>query len=131
MTPADMAALHGRAFVNPRPWSQAEFVALLASPLCFLIAEQDGFLIGRAVADEAELLTVAVAPEAQGRGIGAQLVARFLEQARVRGAKQAFLEVAADNAPALAVYRKLGFVEQGRRQGYYHGVDAIVMAGSV
>lgn len=122
-----MAALHGRAFVNPRPWSSAEIADLLTSPLCFVLTELEGFLIGRVVAGEAELLTVAVEPAAQGRGLGSRLIARFLAEAGLRGADAAFLEVAAENAIALAAYRKAGFVEQGRRRGYYGGVDAVVM----
>lgn len=123
-----MAALHGQAFVNPRPWSEAEIAALMDSPLCFALVKEGGFLIGRAVAGEAELLTVAVDPARQGQGIGKSLVRQFVSEARARGADSAFLEVAADNVPAIAVYRKAGFVEQGRRRGYYGGIDAVMMA---
>jgi ribosomal-protein-alanine N-acetyltransferase len=84
------------------------------------------------VAGEAELLTVAVAPEARGRGLAQRLVSRFLYQARLRGAEVAFLEVAEDNAPARLVYSRAGFTETGRRRGYYRtsdgrAVDALVM----
>ena len=133
MTPFDLATLHARAFTTPRPWSEAEFSALLTDPLAFLLVEGDaGFLLGRAVAGEAELLTLAVAPEARGRGLGRRLVSRFLYQARLRGADEAFLEVAEDNAPARAVYSRAGFTESGRRRGYYilpqgRAVDALVM----
>lgn len=102
---------------------------LLASPLCFALSEPQGFIIGRVVAGEAELLTIAVTPEAQGRGIGGRLVARFLAEAVLRGAANVFLEVAADNAAGLALYQKAGFVASGRRRGYFGpGVDAIAMA---
>lgn len=133
MTPDALAALHARAFVTPRPWSAAEFAGWLADPLAFLLVEGDaGFLLGRAVAGEAELLTLAVAPEARGRGLGKKLVLRFLYQARLRGAEVAFLEVAEDNAPARAVYSRSGFGETGRRRGYYRTsegsvIDALVM----
>ena len=133
MTPDALAALHARAFTMPRPWSAEEFASWLADPLAFLLVEGDaGFLLGRAVAGEAELLTVAVAPEARGRGLGQRLVSRFLYQARLRGAEIAFLEVAEDNAPARTVYSKAGFTETGRRRGYYRTpagrpVDALVM----
>ncbi|NJS40643.1 MAG: GNAT family N-acetyltransferase, partial [Rhodobacteraceae bacterium] len=106
----------------------------LADPLAFLLVEGDaGFLLGRAVAGEAELLTVAVAPESRGRGLGQRLVSRFLYQARLRGAEVAFLEVAENNAPARAVYCRAGFTESGRRRGYYRtpegrSVDALVLA---
>ncbi len=133
MTPAALAALHGRSFSTPRPWSEGEFADLLADPLAFLLVEGDaGLLLGRAVAGEAELLTLAVAPEARGRGLGLRLVMRFLYQARLRGADTAFLEVAADNTPARMVYDRAGFTVAGRRKAYYRlpdgrAVDAIVM----
>ena len=133
MTPAGLAALHARCFTTPRPWTEAEFAEFLADPLTFLLVEGDaGFLLGRAVAGEAELLTVAVAPEARRRGLGRKLVSRFLYQARLRGADSAFLEVAADNLAAQSVYAAAGFTLAGRRKGYYRtqdgrAVDALVL----
>ena len=133
MTPAALAALHARSFVTPRPWTEAEIARLLADPLVFLLVEGDaGFLMGRAVAGEAELLTLAVAPEARRRGLGRKLVSRFLYQARLRGAESAFLEVAEENAAARALYARTGFSEVGRRRGYYRdpkgrAVDAVVL----
>ncbi len=133
MTPKALAALHGRCFTSPRPWSEAEFTGFQSDPLAFLLVEGDaGFLLGRAVAGEAELLTIAVAPEARGRGLGQRLVSRFLYQARLRGADSAFLEVAEDNAAARALYARAGFTEAGRRRGYYHRhdgapVDALIL----
>lgn len=133
MTAAQLAALHARCFGTPRPWTEAEFAGFLADPLAFLLVEGDaGLLLGRAVAGEAELLTIAVAPEARRRGLGRKLMARFLYQARLRGAETAFLEVAADNAPAIALYTAAGFTPTGRRRGYYHPpqgqpVDALVL----
>ena len=124
MTPADLAGLHARCFTVPRPWTEAEFAGFLSDPLVYLLVEGDaGFLLGRAVAGEAELLTLAVAPEARRRGMGQRLVSRFLYQARLRGAESAFLEVAADNAPAQALYARAGFAQTGRRRGYYQGID--------
>lgn len=134
MTDAELAALHARCFTLPRPWSAAEFAGFLSDPLAFLLVEGDaGFLLGRAVAGEAELLTLAVAPEARRRGLGRKLVARFLYQARLRGAVTAFLEVADTNTGARALYAASGFAESGRRKGYYRdgngaAVDAVVMS---
>ena len=123
-----MARLHAAAFVVPRPWSAAEIADLLANPLCFALSEAQGFIIGRVVAGEAELLTIAVEPAAQGRGVGGRLVARFLAEAVLRGAESVFLEVAAPNAAARALYGKAGFVEAALRRGYFAGgVDAVVM----
>ena len=82
------------------------------------------------------MLTIAVAPEARRNGEGRALLDGFLRTARARGAGTAFLEVAADNAAALALYRRSGFAEAGRRRGYYHSpgnppVDALVMVKSL
>ncbi len=118
-----MAALHTICFITPKPWAAAEFQSLLSSPLCFSLIEAEGFLIGRAVAGEAELLTLAVAPQARRRGMGAKLVTRFLYQARLRGAEDAFLEVSAENVAAIALYGKAGFTIAGRRRAYYCAPD--------
>lgn len=134
MTPDDLAALHRRCFTTPRPWDAAAFATFLADPLVFLLVEGDaGFLLGRAVAGEAELLTLAVAPEARRLGLGRKLLTRFLYQSRLRAAETAFLEVAADNDAAIALYRQGGFAPVGRRLNYYRSgpesaVDAIVMS---
>ncbi len=129
MTPDDLAALHGRCFpTHPRPWSAAEFADLLGNPLNFLLIRPQGFLLGRSVADEAELLTLAVAPEARRMGLGRALLAEFAQTSRARGARDAFLEVASDNAAAIALYACDGWAEQGLRRNYYApGIDAIVM----
>ena len=119
-----MARLHARCFATPRPWTAAEFAAVIADPLCFTLIESDGFLIGREVADEAEILTLAVDPEARRRGTGARLVQGFLAEAQNRGAASAFLEVAANNQPAICLYLQAGFGEAGLRRGYYTSADA-------
>jgi [ribosomal protein S18]-alanine N-acetyltransferase len=134
VTPEALATLHMRSFRTPPPWSAADFAGLLADPLVFLLLEGDaGFLLGRAVAGEAELLTIAVAPEARRRGLGRNLMSRFLYQARLRGAERAFLEVAADNPGAVALYESSGFLPVGTRRGYYRSpegqrIDALVLA---
>lgn len=124
MTPAQLAALHRHAFRTPPPWAEADFASLLADPLVFLLVEGDaGFLLGRTVADEAELLTLTVAPQSQRRGLGRKLVARFLYQARLRGAGRAFLEVWSENTAAIALYESAGFARVGLRRGYYLAPD--------
>lgn len=134
MTPADLAALHARCFRTPPPWSAADFATFVADPLAFLLVEGDaGFLLGRAVAGEAELLTLAVAPESRRLGLGRRLVARFVYQAQLRQAQRAFLEVSAENPAAIALYNSAGFRAEGRRRGYYATpqgarIDALVMA---
>ena len=136
MTPAEMAALHGRCFTSPRPWVAAEFAAIASDPLCFTLIESGGFLVGRAVAEEAEILTLAVDPEARRRGTGARLVQGFLAKAQSRGSVSVFLEVAANNQPAISLYLQAGFAKVGLRRGYYTlpdgtAVDAVVMQRAV
>ena len=90
--------------------------------------EPVGFALGRAVADEAEVLTLAVNPEARRTGLGRALMQAVAEEARRRGAVELFLEVAAANAPARALYAALGAVQAGRRRAYYpDGDDALVL----
>lgn len=128
MAPEQLAALHGRCFVTPRPWSAAEFEGLLSAPGCVLLTAAGGFLLGRIAGGEAELLTLAVAPDARRAGQGHALVGLFLEQCEAQGAEAAFLEVASDNAPALALYHRTGWEAVGRRPRYYApGIDAVVM----
>lgn len=133
MTPEAMAALHATCFTTPRPWTPAEFAGFLADPLCFAVQAPAGVLIGRAVAGEAELLTLAVAPAARRAGLGRHLVEGFLTEARARHADSAFLEVSAENAAAIALYTATGFAVAGRRKGYYQHpdgqrADALLMA---
>lgn len=123
LTPQDMAAIHAASFTLPPPWAAAEIAATLASPGAFVLREDQGFLIGRVILDEAELLTLAVAPAARRHGIGARLLAAFHARARDLGALSAFLEVAAGNAPAQALYRGAGWAQAGRRARYYHSAD--------
>lgn len=128
-----LAGLHARAF--DRPWSASEIAKLLENAAVFaLIARADeahGFAMAWAAAGDAELLTVAVVPEARRKGVGASLVTAAGVTALVRGAASMHLEVAEDNDAARALYRKLGYEEAGRRHAYYAGeggsVDAIVM----
>lgn len=128
-----MAALHARCFTVPRPWDARAFAETLASPFTARFGGAQGFLIGRLVADEAEVLTLAVDPAARRQGLGAGLVREFLAFAARGGAGRAFLEVAETNTAARALYAGAGFAEVGRRRHYYTGaaagpVDALVLA---
>ncbi|TCP59838.1 ribosomal-protein-alanine N-acetyltransferase [Rhodovulum bhavnagarense] len=125
MTPDALAALHAACFVTPRPWGAAEFAALMGLPGVYLCGDSTAFALGRAVADEAELLTLAVAPAARRRGLGRARLAAFEAEARARSAGTAFLEVAADNIAARALYAGAGYREAGRRPGYYGSADGV------
>ena len=78
-----------------------------------------GFLIGRQTTEEAEVLNLAVAPEARRKGTGAALLLAAVEEFRTRGANRVYLEVRESNAAAIAFYEKQGFCKVGRREGYY------------
>lgn len=124
MTPDQMAILHAQSFTTPRPWTAGEFATILDDPLCFALVEKGGFLFGRAVAGDAEVLTLAVDPQARRRGVGGRLVQGFLAEAQKRDAATAFLEVSEQNHAAISLYLRWGFVQVGRRNGYYKMPDA-------
>tara|TARA_R110000787_G_scaffold27012_5_gene75238 strand:+ start:834 stop:1307 length:474 start_codon:yes stop_codon:yes gene_type:complete len=118
MTADDMAALHARAFDQDRAWRAAEFSDLLRSPFVQAHTHTYGFALTRTVAGEAELLTLAVDPRHQRQGIARALLSRWLNDA-AEIAQTAFLEVAADNTGAIALYLDLGFVTIASRAAYY------------
>lgn len=131
-----MAAVHAACFTTPKPWSAAEIASTLDSAFVFVLTEPSGFLIGRVVADEAELITLAVDPSARKRGTGGRLVDGFLAEAKARGAESVFLEVAANNLPAQSLYARKGFEPKGKRRGYYQTpagerLDALVLARAI
>jgi ribosomal-protein-alanine N-acetyltransferase len=132
------AVLHRQAFepLGERPWTRRDMAELLASPgVAGLFVEvegrEDGFALWRTVADEAELLTIAVQFDRRRHGLGRALLAAVVGQARRCGAQCLFLEVGADNEPARSFYSQAGFVEVGRRPDYYRRhtgfADALVL----
>jgi ribosomal-protein-alanine N-acetyltransferase len=128
-----MAALHAAAMTTARPWSAAEFAALLAMPGAFATGDARAFAFGRVVLDEAELLTIATHPDYRRKGLARAAIAAFESEARARSAATAHLEVAADNAAALALYDGAGYRRTGLRRGYYRRgdstpIDAVLMA---
>jgi ribosomal-protein-alanine N-acetyltransferase len=133
MTPEALAALHASCFdAAPRPWHADEFASLIAEPSTLLVTEGNGFALGRVAGPEAELLTLAVAPEHRRQGIARRLVGRLEVAAAGRGAEEVFLEVAATNAAALCLYRGLGYGQAGRRVAYYgSGIDGLVLRKSL
>jgi len=127
-----MANTHAAAFGQSRPWSAQEFTQLLQNPLCFVTGDAACFALFQVVADEAELLTIATHPDRQRHGLARACMADWQGIARRNGAGRAFLEVAADNLAATALYRACGFEIGGSRRGYYQrkgaiAVDALMM----
>jgi [ribosomal protein S18]-alanine N-acetyltransferase len=120
------AMLHAQAFPH-EPWDEAAFATMLAQPgMHPFLDERGGFLLLRIILDEAEIITIGVAAPRQG--IASALMARGIEAARAVGVTKIHLEVAADNAPARALYAKQGFVQAGRRRAYYaNGADALTL----
>lgn len=121
-------------------WSAASWWhELAARPMReYWVAEAGAAVLGYAGltsdAEVADVMTVAVAPEARGRGLGRELVARLIRSARARGVARMMLEVRADNRAAVRLYEGFGFRQVHRRRGYYPqagggpALDALVMA---
>jgi ribosomal-protein-alanine N-acetyltransferase len=125
---AVLAVLHKAAFTDA--WSAEWIASLMAQPGAFAyLAKGEGFVLARAAGGDAEVLTLAVTPQARSRGVGLGLMAAAAGRAFELGAKTMFLEVGTANAPAQKLYQKLGFREVGRRKGYYGkaGGDARVL----
>ena len=120
-----LAEIHAACF--PRPWHNAAFKDVLAGPGVSLLAVELGVIITRQAADEAEILTLAVLPEARRKGVGRYLLLRAMRQAYDAGAAVMHLEVAADSTAARRLYEHAGFSQTGCRAGYYAGIDAILM----
>ena len=141
---AALAALHATAFA--RPWDEAAFAGLLAKPHVTALAAAQGFILlqhvprGKntgidadtdadtaadkegavALTVEAEILTLAVHPEARRQGLARRLISAAIDHLAV---EKIFLEVAEDNHAAVALYQACGFAESGRRVNYYKNAD--------
>jgi ribosomal-protein-alanine N-acetyltransferase len=128
----EIAGLLSAAFAAPdRGWSAASVAETLASPGLVAFLAPAGCALLRMVADEAEILTVAVIPGARRQGLASELVDACLKEAGTAGATSVHLEVGAGNAAARTLYARAGFAETGRRRGYYRSTsgreDAVLM----
>jgi len=119
MTPEAMSRTHAACFQMPRPWSAAEFASFLADPRVLAVGDAQAFVLARIVGPEAEILTVAVAPERRRQGLGKSLMQSLHARAADVGAEVCYLEVAEGNLPARSLYAGLGYAEAGRRKNYY------------
>jgi [ribosomal protein S18]-alanine N-acetyltransferase len=130
-----IARLHGEAFV--RGWSDEEIEQLLldSSVVCHRACIGNslvGFILSRVAADEAEVLSIAVASSQRGRGTARRLLVLHLRRLAGLGVRRVFLEVGADNEAAGRLYTRAGFREVGRRERYYpqaqgHGTTALIL----
>lgn len=122
-----IAALHGASFA--RGWSAADIDALLADPTVLAdvlrpgAGAMCGFALSRLVADEAEILSIAVASRRRAGGGGRTLLSRHLGRLAAAGARRVVLEVDEANSAALALYRRFGFERCGSRPAYYARAD--------
>jgi ribosomal-protein-alanine N-acetyltransferase len=124
---AAIAAIHGVSF--QRGWGEDEIYRLLAEKN--VVAHRAttgarggkviGFILSRLAAGEAEVLSVAIAPAWRGRKLARPLLDLHLRRLAGLGTRAVFLEVGEHNAPATRLYRRAGFREVGKRQGYYQG----------
>ena len=121
----DLENLH-RACFPDKPWSAQDFADLKKSG-CDIIASQNGFIVWRVVADEAEIITIGVRPEARKNGIATAMLTLVENDLKKRGVKKIFLEVAENNVPAKKLYEQNGFIQISIRPKYYDGIDAIIM----
>jgi ribosomal-protein-alanine N-acetyltransferase len=130
-----LVAIERIAFTDP--WSRSDFADGLRLGWPVFVAENGsspvGYIVGRAVVDQGEILNLGVELAVRRRGIGTALVRRMLEDFQRRGVVSAFLEVRESNLPAQQLYESFGFTAVGRRPRYYHRPmeDAVVLRAAI
>ena len=118
--------LHKQCFPD-KPWSESDFMDLKKSG-CEIVASNNGFIVWRVVADQAEIITIGVAPDARRSGIAESMILLMEQELKKQSVVNIFLEVSEVNYPAKKLYEKLGFTVVGKRPKYYDGIDAIIMS---
>ena len=119
---AQVAALEKQCFSDP--WSENSVASELENPLSlWLIAEEDGAVCGyvgsQTVLDETDMMNIAVHPDCRRKGIAAALITELVSRLKARGSRVLRLEVRESNAPAIALYKAMGFTQLGLRKNYY------------
>lgn len=129
---AQVARLERECF--SAPWSESSIAGELENPLSlWLVCVDGGHVLGyvgsQTVLGETDMMNIAVAPTARRQGIAQKLIDALTEQLKALGSRCLTLEVRASNAPAIGLYRKLGFAQAGRRPGYYRNPkeDALIL----
>ncbi|MBO4480346.1 MAG: GNAT family N-acetyltransferase [Alphaproteobacteria bacterium] len=124
-----ISELHKLCFPH-RPWGADEFRDLKKSG-CEIVASENGFIVWRTVCDEAEIISIGVHPDARGSGIAIAMLGIMENELKKAGVKKILLDVSAENTAAINLYKKCGFMENGRRPKYYDGIDAILMEKNI
>ncbi len=126
---AAMASIHRSAFPPNEAWGTDAIAQQLALPGVFgWLDQRGGMILARVAADEVEVLTLAVGPNARRQGVGTRLLDAAMGLAVSHGARTAFLEVSVGNTAATLLYARAGFTPVGRRPRYYaDGTDALVL----
>ena len=127
-----VAALEKLCFADP--WSENSVASELNNDLAlWLVAMNDDTVVGyigsQTVAGETDVMNIAVHPDWRRRGIAQSLIECLVVELKNRGSEALMLEVRASNAPAIALYEKLGFRQVGRRPNYYRNPkeDALIL----
>ena len=123
MTPFEMAKLHSLSGDHTRPWSEIEYKKLLDTNTSRLFHTKNGFLIGRVIDQDAEILNVIIHPDYRRLGKASKLIGTFEKEAKDAGSLRCFLEVAESNSSAKKLYSALGYLKVGQRNNYYKFVD--------
>ena len=123
MTPFEMARLHSLSGDHTRPWSEIEYKKLLNTNTSRLFHTKNGFLIGRFIDQDAEILNVIIHPDYRRLGKASKLISTFEKEAKDAGSLRCFLEVAESNSPAKKLYSALGYLKVGQRNNYYKFVN--------
>jgi [ribosomal protein S18]-alanine N-acetyltransferase len=118
-------------------WTRRDYEQVAAGSMAGWVAEEQGavigFIVARKLADEMEILSLAVAPESRRQHRGSELLAGAIEWGHANSIQRAFLEVGASNLAAIAFYESHRFTSVGRRPNYYVSPleDAIILAATL
>jgi ribosomal-protein-alanine N-acetyltransferase len=128
MTPYDIAGVAAVEKASYQfPWSEGIFRDCLRVGYLCRVAECEGEVVAYGIvamgAGEAHVLNICVGEQMRGRGVGRQMLMLLIERSTQAGMQDVFLEVRPSNMHAIALYQSVGFIEVGRRRGYYQAVD--------
>ena len=118
-----MAKLHLLSGSLTRPWSESEYKILLSTDTIRFFYVENGFLVGRLIGPDAEILNVIVHPKYRRLGKARYLIDKFEKKAKEEGSSKCFLEVAESNSRANKLYQSLKYLSVGKRKNYYEFVD--------